>query len=113
MVALVFAEKKPVGYEIDHIDCNKLNNVISNLEYVSHKENVRRAHANGLCDYSKYNIANGSAIGSSKLTEEQVVEIKKRLLSGDTGVAISKDYGVSRDAISCIKMEKTWKHITI
>lgn len=33
---------------IDHIDCNKLNNSLSNLEWVDREENKRRAYENGL-----------------------------------------------------------------
>lgn len=35
------------GYEIDHKDCNKLNNNLYNLEKVTHKENMQRACDNG------------------------------------------------------------------
>lgn len=35
---------------IDHIDCNKLNNHYTNLEWVTGEENLKRAWRNGLCD---------------------------------------------------------------
>jgi hypothetical protein len=35
------------GLEIDHLDTNKLNNRLSNLQYVSHAENMARAGAAG------------------------------------------------------------------
>lgn len=38
---------------IDHIDCNKLNNRLDNLEIVSIDENNRRAFCNGLLKYQK------------------------------------------------------------
>ena len=37
--------KTPEGKEIDHIDCNKTNNALYNLEFVSHQENMKRAVA--------------------------------------------------------------------
>lgn len=52
MVHEVLADQyiqNPNHYEtIDHIDCNKLNNSIANLEWVTREENKRRAYNNGL-----------------------------------------------------------------
>lgn len=42
LVCLAFYGECPEGYEIDHIDRNKQNNCISNLEYVTHSENMLR-----------------------------------------------------------------------
>ena len=33
---------------VDHVDCNKLNNSLDNLEWVDREENKRRAYENGL-----------------------------------------------------------------
>lgn len=41
---------------IDHVDCNKLNNNINNLEIVSIQENITRAFSNGLRKESKVAI---------------------------------------------------------
>lgn len=41
--------QNPNHYEtIDHVDCNKLNNSITNLEWVTREENKKRAYDNGL-----------------------------------------------------------------
>lgn len=48
LVALAFIPN-PSGYpQVDHLDCNKQNNDVSNLEWVTGKENHRRKCENGL-----------------------------------------------------------------
>ena len=36
------------GYDINHIDGNKLNNHIDNLEYITHSQNAKHAYAIGI-----------------------------------------------------------------
>lgn len=47
----------------------------------------------------------------SKLTEEQVIEIRRKLDSGQSMNSIAKEYGVVRLTIRQIKLRLTWKHI--
>lgn len=42
IVAETFLGPTPEGLEIDHIDGDKSRNVLQNLEYVTHSENIRR-----------------------------------------------------------------------
>ena len=46
LVAELFLGKSDLT--IDHIDGNKLNNAVYNLEYVTHEENLKRAWKTGL-----------------------------------------------------------------
>ena len=47
LVALHFCEKKDGCTEVNHIDCDRTNNNASNLEWVSHRENIMWQAANG------------------------------------------------------------------
>ncbi len=50
LVAEAFCDKPDIigKLSVDHIDCDKLNNKASNLEFVSYSENISRAYSNGL-----------------------------------------------------------------
>lgn len=49
LVMAAFGDHKPAPYyQIDHVDGNKNNNCISNLEWVTPSENTRRAYQNHL-----------------------------------------------------------------
>lgn len=68
-----------------------------------------------LNDDLKNNKANRQGVNNScsKLTEKQVVEIKKRIKDNESNMIIAKDYHVSRTLISHIKNGKLWSHIKI
>jgi hypothetical protein len=53
----------------------------------------------------------GEQIGNSKLSEAQVMNIRRRISSGDTGLMLAEAYGVTPALISSIKKRKIWRHI--
>ena len=106
LVAQSFIENPKNKSEVNHIDGQPMNNKVDNLEWVSKSENEQHAYSNGL----KINLK-GSANPSSKLTENDVIEIKNRLSNGDSPAEISKDYPVDKMAIYKIKNGLRWSHI--
>lgn len=88
--------------QVNHIDGDKKNNCLSNLEWTTCEENIHHAIANGL--RAKVN-------GASKLTPEQVLEIYHRSWDGESNVSLSKEFGVHPDTIGQIRNKKTWKEI--
>ncbi|MBQ2174162.1 MAG: NUMOD4 motif-containing HNH endonuclease [Alphaproteobacteria bacterium] len=56
LVAKAFLNKPENATQIDHIDGNKENNKVTNLEWVTAKENVRRAGLLGLRNYRSKSI---------------------------------------------------------
>jgi len=105
LVMAAFVGPCPEGYQVNHKDGNKRNNCLGNLEYVTPSENVRHAHRIGL-KYQK-----GEKNNHSKLTEENVHEIKHLVDIGMTQILIAKRFNVSQSAISLIVVGKNWTHV--
>lgn len=106
LVALTFIpnpENKPF---VNHIDGNKTNNNVSNLEWVTPSENSQHAFDNGLI-----NIPRNEDNKLSVLTNNQVREIKKRIANGDKQRDIAFDYNVHYSLISHIKAGRKWGDI--
>lgn len=53
----------------------------------------------------------GSKHGSSKITEADVIAIRKRRDNGERYVSIAKDYKVGRHMIRLIALRKWWKQV--
>ena len=52
IVALEFIDNPKSKEQVNHIDGNKINNCIENLEWLSRSENMKHAYKNGLNRYS-------------------------------------------------------------
>ena len=93
--------------EINHIDGNKLNNVLSNLEWVTCSENIKHAFKIGLKTQA------GENNNASKYTEEQVLQAIELLKSKKyTCTEIDKKLGFCKDFTSSLKRKERWKYLT-
>ena len=90
--------------QVNHIDGDKQNNQLSNLEMVTVSENTLHAYKTGL-------NPKGENRGSAKLSNDDAIAIKRLLLKGEKGISIARKFGVVRKTIYDIKSGKTWKHI--
>jgi hypothetical protein len=64
LLMLTFVGKRTDDYIINHKDCNKLNNNLSNLEYCTYSENARHARENNLVKSYTKKIAKLDANGN-------------------------------------------------
>lgn len=93
--------------EVNHIDGNKSNNSLSNLEYTTRTENVRHAFRLGLNEGRK-----GEAHGSSVLTDKQVLEIREKFVPFRyTHKKLAFEFGVSKSTIAKIISRDLWSHL--
>lgn len=101
LVCESFHGPRPKNHQVNHINSDKHDNSASNLEWVTPQQNILHSVAAG---------HHGSHIGTSKLVEAQVAEIRLCLAMGHTHKEIAEIYGVSRSAITLINSGKNWKH---
>lgn len=102
VVALRFLQNPHNLPQVNHIDGNKQNNAVSNLEWASGSENERHAHRTGL------KTGRGSANANAKLTAGDVREIRQ---SSESAAFLASKYHVSRSTIFAIINNKTWRHL--
>lgn len=92
--------------QINHKDIDKTNNHVWNLEWCNNSYNHLYAYQHGQIP------AKGEQIGLSKLTENQVKEIRQKYIKGIRGCYnMAKEYSVVPTTISDIVNYRTWKHI--
>lgn len=93
----------PDGLEINHINADKGDNRIGNLETVTPKGNTMHAIALGLRTQPR-----GAQGYSARLTQRQVDAIRARARHGQTQQSIADTYGVARSQVSKIINRRQW-----
>lgn len=91
---------------VKHLDNDKTNNHVSNLEWSDHKGNVEQAYSDNLIPFLK-----GEMNGRAKLTDSLVHEICKDYQEGMTPTQAIHKYGIPRQQATKIKAGFSWKHI--
>lgn len=105
LVAIAFIDNPENKPEVNHINGNKNDNTVSNLEWVTHSENMTHGFENGLIDLNGENQVN------SKLKEKDIQEIILLRKQKWTCKQISKKIGVSSAHINRILNNKRWKYL--
>lgn len=90
--------------EVNHIDGNKKNNKLENLEWCTASENQIHAFKTGLNKPRK-----GEKSNFSKLTEDDVKKVFELREKGLLQKEIAEIVGCTKSNISCILRKKSWK----
>lgn len=101
----IFGERM-IGAQINHIDGEKSNNSPRNLETCTPAENARHAFKLGLKKAKR-----GEDSSSSKVTEADVVQMRKLRTDGATLKSIGEKFGLSIQQVSRIVRGERWSHV--
>lgn len=104
LVAITYLDNYSEELDVNHIDGNKLNNSVDNLEMCTRRQNCQHAFDIGL-------NKRGSNHHAAKLTEEQVGEIKGILDEKVNQTRLAEKYGVSPQTICDIKNGRGWRGV--
>lgn len=105
LVAKTFLSNPEAKSEVNHINGIKNDNRLENLDWCTSSENTIHALNNKLKISQK-----GSEHGMSKLTENDVLEIRK--IGRSKGLKeVSKIFNVSESLISNVLLNKIWIHV--
>jgi len=101
-----FNGRRPEGMQVCHNDGDNRNNTLSNLRLDTRKNNC--------ADRRKHGTENlGEKCGTSKLTNEQALEIYQRSWSDQEKLAdIAREFGIGPNTVSAIKNGQNWSSIT-
>ena len=101
LVLFAFVGPKPEGHQCRHLDGNRSNNAITNLEWGTPRENCADRDQHG-------HTQRGRTHYRAKLTEQDVVAIRN---SPMTNRELAIVYSVSDVMISFVKRRRFWKHV--
>lgn len=108
LVLETFIGPRPIGFEACHNDGVRSNNFIGNLRWGTAESNREDKLVHGMMAIPR---CIGSEHGRAKLTEEEVLEIRRKYKSGLLEKELAEQYGVTRSNIGAIVTRKSWKHI--
>lgn len=96
LVAEAFLSNPKRKKFVNHKDGNKENNVVTNLEWVTKREDSLHAYSTGLRKAGNFHW-------STKILDEEIPIILHRISRGDLQKDIARDYGVHPVQITEIK----------
>lgn len=105
IVAHAFLGEPPADSVINHKDFDRTNNFVTNLEYVSHAENIRHA-----IDGGRVRVRNGEEASRSVLTEAEVLQFR-RLAKTERVADIARRFGHNYHTVHAAIRGHNWGHL--
>jgi hypothetical protein len=103
-VAAAFLPPRPTpGHEINHIDGDKANSRVDNLEWVTHSVNV--LHTLHLFGRKR------RPAESFKLCDRAVKDIRAKREAGVPRKVVAAEFGISPSNVTMVTKRHTWGHV--
>lgn len=106
IVLTSFVGPRPDGMDGSHLNGNKADNSLANLQWESKSANMRRQ-----TDHGTRRDQRGELNSMSKLTDDDVRGIRELLSSGITQAVVAAQYGVSGSLVGQIHVGRIWGHV--
>ena len=97
------------GLQVDHLDGDKLNNKLSNLEVVTKEENLRRAREAGAYARNGHASKGRAKPSLRRFSPEQVEEMRALRAQGESYRAISAHFKCDHKAVYRILRGETYQ----
>jgi hypothetical protein len=105
LVAQAFVPGYAPDLSVNHINCNKQDNRVENLEWVTLAENTSLQWRDGLVDLR------GEKNPKCKLTDAKVREIRQMLASGAKKSHVARQMGITHARLLKIERGQAWAHV--
>jgi len=109
LVSEAFIGPKDKNMDVNHIDGNKLNNTLDNLEYMSRSDNCKHAFRLGL-SYTPFR-ERGESHCRSILSNSDVLSMRDKFSHGETRRNLATEFCVSYYTVWDITERRSWTHI--
>ncbi len=104
LVAEYFIENKLSFPQVNHRDCNKKNNIVTNLEWVDDKTNKSHFSLSG-------HKLKGEEISNSKLKNNDILQIRELYKNKTSQIEIAKKFNINQNTVCKIIRRKIWRHV--
>lgn len=104
LVAEAFHGERPSGLLVRHRNGDRRDNRAENLAFGTALDNAADRARHGT-------VARGERVATSKLSEDNVREIRRRLEQGERRPALAVEFGVTSNTIARIERAETWRHV--
>jgi len=104
LVCEAFHGPRPDGMLATHVNGDSMDNRADNVRWNTPKGNTEDAIRHGT-------LRRGEQHGQSRVTEDQVREIRRRFADGETEKSLGNEHGITERAIQFIVRREHYKHV--